>query len=87
MYLWVIFRDDSDLVMLKWSIPLDVLLNILFGWCSYVLASYARFLWDAEEEEEEEEEEEDIKESSKPMPSRFFHEVSAIPTPPIAAAS
>ena len=23
-------------------------------WCSYVLASYARFLWDDEEEEEEE---------------------------------
>ena len=29
-----------------------------FTVCSYVLASYARFLWDAEEEEEEEEDEE-----------------------------
>lgn len=31
---------------------------VLPCWCSYVMASYARFLWDAEEEEAEEEEEE-----------------------------
>lgn len=29
----------------------------MFNWCSYVLASYARFLWDAEEEEDEDNEE------------------------------
>ncbi|KAJ8431851.1 hypothetical protein Cgig2_023495 [Carnegiea gigantea] len=55
----------------------------------YVLASYAKFLWDAEEEEDEEDEEEreDFKESSNPMPSRFFHGVHPIPPPPIVAAS
>jgi CO dehydrogenase/acetyl-CoA synthase beta subunit len=35
------------------------------------MASYASFLWDAEEEEEEEEEEEDVEEedSSSPIPA------------------
>lgn len=51
-------------------------------WCSYVLASYARFLWDAEEEEEEEAGEESFRE--KPATS-FFEGVHS--PPPLAAAS
>lgn len=37
--------------------------------CSYILASYAKFLWDAEEEEEEEEKEVD----SKSLSTNIFH--------------
>lgn len=50
--------------------------------CSFVLASWARFLWDAEEEEEEEDGE--IL-SEGPEPS-FIHGVSSMP-PPLTAAS
>lgn len=50
-------------------------LNLWF--CSYVLASYARFLWDAEDEEEEEME----NNSSSPM---FFGGDSQNP-PPLTA--
>lgn len=49
--------------------------------CSYVLASYARFLWDAEEDEEEVEEETNI--TSAP---NFFHGTPTTPSP-LAAAS
>ena len=55
--------------------------------CSYVLASYARFLWDAEEEEEEEEEEEmdheveDGTSKTLPVTASFFHGA------PLAASS
>ncbi|KAJ0090516.1 hypothetical protein Patl1_13078 [Pistacia atlantica] len=49
----------------------------------YVLASYARFLWDAEEEEEEDEEGEDMTKTAAPI---YFHGFSSGPSP-IAAAS
>jgi len=48
--------------------------------CSYVLASYAHFLWDAEEEEDE------VEEDSCEKSGCFLHEVAPPPTP-LAAAS
>ena len=49
-----------------------------------MLASYARFLWDAEEEKEEEEE---VGENlSKGSELSFFHGAPPLP-PPLAAAS
>ena len=59
---------------------------VLLLCCSYVLASYARFLWDAEEEEEEEEEEmdhevEDGTSKTLPVTASFFHGA------PLAASS
>jgi len=48
--------------------------------CSYVLASYAHFLWDAEEEEDE------VEGDSCEKSVSFLHEV-APPPPPLAAAS
>lgn len=48
-----------------------------------MLASYARFLWDAEDEEEEEEQEEEM---YKTAPTSYFHGVPTHP-PPIAVAS
>lgn len=56
---------------------------------SYVMASYARFLWDTEEEEEEEEENngfDKLGSSINLSPPSFFHGVPPQP-PPIAAAS
>ncbi|CAN0838619.1 hypothetical protein LINGRAHAP2_LOCUS2252 [Linum grandiflorum] len=53
---------------------------------SYVLASYASFLWDSDEEEEEEEEEDGIQEMNKLSLPNFFHGVPP-PYPPLAAAS
>jgi len=47
------------------------------------MASYARFLWDAEEEEGEREQKENI---SKMSPPTFFHG-SKPPLPPLAASS
>lgn len=47
-----------------------------------MLASYARFLWDAEEEEEGEEGEE----LCKLAPPHFFHGTGS-PSPPLTAAS
>jgi hypothetical protein len=47
------------------------------------MASYARFLWDAEEEEEEDEQGENI---SELLPPTFSHG-STPPLPPLAAAS
>lgn len=48
----------------------------LLSFCSFVLASYAEFLWDAEEEEEEDEENQGVKhetERSHTSSSNFFH--------------
>jgi hypothetical protein len=55
--------------------------------CSYVLASYARFLWDAEEEEEEEEDEEERHETeySHASTSKLFQ--GAPHHSPLTAAS
>ena len=43
--------------------------------CSYVLASYARFLWDAEDEEEDDDEEdhEEQADLSHMSPPNFFN--------------
>lgn len=62
-------------------------LFILFYFCSFVQASYARFLWDAEEEEEENENEEDQLETehTNKSPPTFFHGHPSYP--PLAAAS
>jgi hypothetical protein len=51
-----------------------------------VMASYARFLWDAEEEEGEEGEREQNENMSKMSPPTFFHG-SKPPLPPLAASS
>jgi hypothetical protein len=51
--------------------------------CSYVLASYARFLWDAEEEEDEEERHES--EYSHASSANFFQGASH--HPPLTAAT
>lgn len=48
--------------------------------CSFVLASYARFLWDAEEEDDEEEKAGE--KFSNGSDQSFFHGA-----PPLAAAS
>lgn len=50
--------------------------------CSYVLASYARFLWDAEEEEEDE-----VEEESSEKAFGFFNGGSLSTTPPPLAAA
>lgn len=63
-----------------------------FSFCSYVLASYARFLWDAEEDAEEDEEEDEGNErvqhgtdQSHTSSSNFYH--GAHQHSPLTAAS
>lgn len=59
--------------------------SILISWCSFVLASYARFLWDAEDDEEEEQEVKDQYGTERnDLPSKFFQQAH---WPPLAAAS
>lgn len=53
--------------------------------CSYVLASYARFLWDADDDEEEDEVKTQYGMEKNTSPSMFFQNESH--WPPIAAAS
>lgn len=53
----------------KFSLKFDV--NFC---CSYVLASYARFLWDAEEEEDEEEQ--NKTDHTHNSSTNFFHGAS-----------
>ena len=57
-----------------------------FVGCSYVQASYARFLWDSEEDEEEEEEKEVKEGTNRAQAPKLVHGVPSSP-PPLAAAA
>lgn len=69
------------------SFPMGQSVNS-FSFCSYVLASYARFLWDAEEDEEEDEGNERVQhgtDQSHTSSSNFYH--GAHQHSPLTAAS
>ncbi|KAG6429966.1 hypothetical protein SASPL_108024 [Salvia splendens] len=87
-----LFEPRPILIKLSKLTPMigeDMILTFLLFMCCYVLASYARFLWDAEDDEEEEEEEEeavnDMYEKRSNLPSNFLQEGAY--WPPITAAS